>query len=52
LIIPNSVVGGVLCVPVWHRHPTHLFLLFCLLVLWGAGVEGVIERGIPSKGFA
>ena len=44
------MVGGVLCVPVWHRHPTHpFFLLFCLLVLWGAGLCaglcGVVDVG-------
>ena len=42
LIIPDGVVGGVLCVPDRaHGHPTHLFLLFCLLVLCGVGLCGV-----------
>ena len=30
-----------LCVPVWHRHPTPLFLLFCLLVCFAMRVRGV-----------
>ena len=35
------MVGGVLCVRVWvHRAPHPFFLLFCLLVLWGAGLCG------------
>ena len=45
------MVGGVLCVPVWHRHPTPFFLLFCLLVCFAtrvrgyAGLCGVVDVG-------
>ena len=38
------MVGGVFVCLMWaHRHPTHPFfvLLFCLLVLWGAGLWGL-----------
>ena len=40
LITPNSVVGGVLCVPVGRTGtPPPFFLLFCLLVCFmGCGV--------------
>ena len=34
------MVGGVLCVPGVAPAPHPLFLLFCLLVLWGAGLCG------------
>ena len=44
-----------LCVPVWHRHPTpfFLFVLFAWLFCYtGAGVMGgVIERGDTLEGF-
>ena len=53
LITPNDGGWGVVCACVAPA-PHPLFLLFCLLVLWGAGLcgGGGIERGIPSKGFA
>ena len=43
------MVGGVLCVPVWHRHPTHPFffvvLFACLFCYTGAGLCGVVDVG-------
>ena len=43
LITSNQMmVGGVLCVPVWHRHPTPFFLLFCLLVCFAMRVRGYV----------
>ena len=40
------MVGGVLCVPVWHRHPTPFFfvvLFACLLRV--RGLCGVVDVG-------
>ena len=42
------MVGGVLCVPVWHRHPTPLFVLLHRVYAGAglcAGLWGVVDVG-------